>query len=221
MSKLPGFFITFEGIEGGGKTTQSRRLAERLAAEGIDVVVTREPGGDPLAEAIRRLLLDPANAPVTPEAELLLYAAARAQHVARVIRPALAAGRVVLCDRYSDSTAAYQGGGRGVDHDTLRVLHRVATDNLWPDLTLLFDLDPETGLTRVGGRGKDPDRMEGEDIAFHRRVRAAFLEAAQREPGRFRVIDASRDVDTVADTVWREVMPALDAWRAGRRATCP
>ena len=220
MSSPPGFFITFEGIEGGGKTTQICRLAERLTAEGVDVVVTREPGGDSLAESIRRLLLDPANVPVAPVAELLLYAAARAQHVARVIRPALQAGRVVLCDRYSDSTQAYQGGGRGVNAEILRQLHHLAADGLMPDLTLLFDLDPETGLARAGARGKDPDRIEGEDVSFHRKVRAAFLDAARRDPVRFRLIDASRDMDAVADDVWREVKSALAAWREGKRTGC-
>ena len=220
MSGLPGFFITFEGIEGGGKTTQLHRLAERLRAEGVEVVVTREPGGDPLAEAIRQLLLDPANAPIAPAAELLLYAAARAQHVALVIRPALVSGRIVLCDRFSDSTEAYQGGGRGVDAETLRMLHLLAADGLMPDLTLLFDLDPETGLTRAGCRAKGPDRIEGEDITFHRKVRAAFLEAARRDPARFRVIDASLDVDAVADAVWREVKNAMNAWNGGRRPAC-
>jgi len=221
MTSLPGFFITFEGIEGGGKTTQIRRVADRLSSMGVDVLVTREPGGDPLAESIRRLLLDPANAPVAPAAELLLYAAARAQHVARVICPALESGRVVLCDRYSDSTDAYQGGGRGVDPEMLRTLHRLATGDLKPDLTLLFDLDPEEGLARIGTRGGEKDRMEGETLAFHRSVREAFLNAARREPERFRVIDARRNVDAVTDVVWAEVQTALEKWKIGRREACP
>ncbi len=213
MTGMAGRFITFEGIEGGGKTTQLRRLADRLAAAGHPVITTREPGGDPLAEAIRGLLLDPAHAPVAPAAELLLYAAARAQHVARVIRPALMSGGIVLCDRYADSTEAYQGGGRGVDGKTLRLLRAIATDGVEPDLTLLLDLDPEEGLARAGSRGGAPDRIEGESIGFHRRVREAFLEIARREPHRCRVVDASRDEGAVAAEIWEIVQTALDAWR--------
>jgi len=209
-----GLFVTFEGGEGTGKSTQIERLAQRLRAAGLDPLVTREPGGTPAAEGIRGLLLDPALAPA-PVAEALLMEAARADLVATVIVPALAAGRIVVCDRYADSTLAYQGAGRGLEAATLAVWNRAATGGLVPDLTLLFDLDPAQGLARRGGSAGIPNRLDREPAAFHARVRARYLELARAEPARFVVIDAARSAETIAEEVWR----AVEARRApGPRA---
>ncbi len=187
-----GVFVTFEGGEGSGKSTQIERLSARLAARGLDPLLTREPGGTPLGEGVRDLLLDPARKP-SPMTEALLLESARAELVASVIRPALAAGRVVLCDRYDDSTLAYQGGGRGLDEATLRAMNRAATGGLAPDLTILFDLDPELGLARRGRAPGPTNRLDREPLDFHRRVRRRYLELAAAEPERWRVIDASVD----------------------------
>jgi len=182
-------FITFEGIEGSGKTTQLRRLAERLP----DAVVTKEPGGTPTADRIRSILLETSST-IDPVAEVLLFAASRRQNVVEVIKPALAAGRVVLCDRYTDATLAYQGFGRRLDLDRLRWLNDWATLSLRPDLTLLFDLPEETGLARARQRNDvapvDEGRFESEDLRFHRRVREGYLSLAAAEPRRYAVIDA-------------------------------
>jgi len=196
---LPGLFVTFEGGEGSGKSTQIARLAERLRSEGRDPVITREPGGTPLAEGIRSLLLDPARPPGAL-AEALLMEAARAELVAQVIRPALAEGRVVLCDRYADSTLVYQGAGRGLDRAMLRRLNEVATGGLTPDLTLLFDLDHAAGLARRSRAGES-NRLDLEPAAFHARVRAAYLELAREEPGRWVTLDATLTPDALADRV--------------------
>ena len=185
-------FITFEGIDGSGKTTQLRRVAERLD----DPLATKEPGGTPTADRIRAVLLD-ANSKLDPVAEVLLFAASRHQHVMEVIRPALAAGRVVLCDRYVDSTLAFQGFGRLIDLDKLRALNDWATGSLKPDLTLLFDIDEETGVRRARGRGGDELRFEAEDLRFYRRVREGYLTLAVAEPKRFAVIDAHGSEDEV------------------------
>ena len=201
-----GFFITFEGVEGCGKTTQIRRLQQHLVQMGRDIVVTREPGGTPVAEAIRSILLDCAHAGMRPMTELLLYAAARAQHVAEVIAPALDAGKTVLCDRFADSTTAYQGAGRGVDPDTVALVHRLATGGVWPDVTILLDLPAETGLARANA-SCTPDRIEQETIEFHRKVRDGFLAVARQEPQRVVVVDATRTPDEVADLV----IAAVDA----------
>ncbi len=197
---MRGLFITFEGVEGCGKTTQIQLLAEHLRALGRSVVLTREPGGTPAAERVRGLLLDPEMRGMAPMTELLLYAAARAQHVAEVISPALAAGAVVLCDRYADSTTAYQGGGRALPMDDIRTLHRLATGGVWPDCTLLLDLSAGEGLARTRGRGA-PDRIEGEPLEFHHRVRRAFLRIAEEEPQRITIINAAGTVETVAEAV--------------------
>jgi len=189
-------FITFEGIEGSGKSTQLRRLAERIPG----VVVTKEPGGTPLADRIRAILLD-STARIDPVAELFLFAASRRQNVVEVIKPALARGATVLCDRFTDATLAYQGFGRLLDLDQLRTLNAWATDSLTPDLTLLFDLPEEAGLARARSRNaeavSDEGRFEAEDLRFHRRVREGYLSLAVAEPSRFVVIDASGDVDDV------------------------
>jgi len=195
-----GVFLSFEGVEGCGKSTQIVLLHEYLVAQGRDCMVTREPGGTPIAEAIRALVLDPAHEAMTPETELLLYAAARAQHVRERIEPALAAGQVVLCDRYADSTTAYQGGGRGFDRAKLAQLHEWATGGRWPDRTFLLDLPAEAGLERARLRGRK-DRIEREDIAFHQRVRAGFLEIAAVEPARVKVIDASESIEAIRQRI--------------------
>jgi len=198
---VSGLFVTFEGGEGSGKSTQLERLAARLRARGLEPLLTREPGGTPLAEGIRRLLLDPELRPA-PMAEAMLMEAARADLVAHLIRPALAAGRVVLCDRYDDSTLAYQGGGRGLDVELLRALNRAATGGLEPELTLLFDLEPALGLAR---RARVPDalnRLDREPEAFHARVRARYLELAAASPRRFVVLDASLLPERLEALAW-------------------
>lgn len=193
-------FITFEGIEGSGKTTQQRLVAEALRASGRTVVVTKEPGGTPLADRIRAILLDSANV-IDPIAEVFLFAASRRQHTMEVIEPALARGEVVLCDRYADSTLAYQGFGRLIDLDRLRTLNDWATDALVPHVTLLFDLPEEVGLGRANSRNasapQDEGRFEAEDLRFHRRVREGYLAMAVAEPKRYRVVDANGTVDEV------------------------
>jgi dTMP kinase len=192
-------FISFEGIEGSGKSTQLQRLARAL---GPAVVVTREPGGTPLGQAIRKLLLE--GETPAPLAEVLLFFADRAEHVATVVRPGLEKGLTVLTDRYSDSTLAYQGYGRGLSVEILRALSDTATGGLWPDLTLLLDLDVETGLARAGRRGTT-DRLEGEDTAFHDRVRSGYLDLARQEPRRFAIVDGRGTADVVERLVWNAV----------------
>ncbi len=205
---MPGLFVTFEGGEGSGKSTQIARLAVRLRGRGVEPVITREPGGTPLAEGIRVLLLD-AGHPPGALAEAFLMEAARAELVAGVIRPALAAGRVVLCDRYDDSTLAYQGAGRGLDGAMLREWNRAATGGLTPGLTLLFDLDPAAGLARRAGAAGAPNRLDREPPDFHARVRARFLELAAAEPARFVVLDASLPPEALEAKVWEAVEPRL------------
>ena len=194
---MPGLFVAFEGGEGVGKSTQVAAAARWLRELGRDVVETREPGGTPLGTELRRLLLHP-DGQIAPRAEALLYAADRAQHVDAVIRPALGAGRVVLTDRYIDSTLAYQGAGRGLD-DT-RLVTGWATGGLVPDLTVLLDLDPAVGLQRAGARAT-PDRLEAASLAFHEAVRAGFLALAAEAPRRYVVLDAAADPDEVAAAV--------------------
>ena len=198
---MSGRFVTFEGGEGSGKSTQLARLAARLAARALDPLVTREPGGTPVAEGIRALLLDPALEPGTI-AEALLMEAARAELVATVIRPALAAGRVVLCDRYADSTLAYQGAGRGLDLAMLAAWNRVATGGLLPDRTLLFALDPALGLSRRQVAAGVPNRLDRESLAFHTRVRAQYLALARAEPARFAVIAADQAAEAIEAQAW-------------------
>ena len=202
-----GLFVTLEGVEGGGKSTHLPALRALLAERtGREVLVTREPGGTPLAEAVRKLLLDPA-VDVSPDAELLLMFAARADHVARLIQPAIDAGNVVLCDRFTDATYAYQGGGRGLAAARIEALERWAMGALRPDLTLLFDLPPEIGLARAGGRSR-PDRFERETRDFFARVREAYLQIARREPGRVYVIDAARPEAEVR----AQIETVIDRW---------
>jgi len=208
---MRGVFITFEGVEGAGKTTQIALLHDALAAAGRRVYVTREPGGEPVAEAIRGVLLS-ASHPVTPAAELLLFMAARAQMVERVLRPHLDAGEVVLCDRYTDSSVAYQGYARAQDLEMVRRLNTFATGGLTPDRTILLDLDPETGLARQSDR----NRMEAESLAFHRRVREGYLAEAGRDPARFRILDATRPVAEIHADILATAQEILNRseWRA-------
>jgi dTMP kinase len=196
MSSHPrGRLITLEGPDGAGKTVLAGRLAAALQARGYDVVLTREPGGTRLGDRLRAVLLEGAD-PIDPRADALLFSAARAQHVAEVIRPALAAGKIVVCARFADSTLAYQGYGLGLPIAELQELTAIATDGLAPDLTILLDLDPRLGLRRKSAR--EHTRFESTfDLAYHERVRAGFLELAAREPERFAVIEASRHVEAV------------------------
>ncbi|BCP53532.1 thymidylate kinase [Kaistia sp. 32K] len=212
-SQLPGHFITFEGGEGSGKSTQIRRLADRLRGRGHDVVVTREPGGTDLAEAIRSFILSGAAEPLGPEAETMLFAAARADHVERVIRPALQRGDWVLCDRFIDSTRAYQGSD-GVDASLLDSLEKIAVGEARPDLTLILDLPVEIGLDRAqrrrSGEEGPADRFERETIERHQRRRDLFLAIAAREPERCVVIDANQSLEQVEDAIWHSVRQRLN-----------
>lgn len=200
MKDCRGTFITIEGGEGCGKTTQAVQLGQYLESKGHRVLVTREPGGSPAAEAIRNILLDPGNNAITPMAELLLYEAARAQHVEERVRPALDLGQVVICDRFADSTMAYQGYGRGLSCDVIGRLNRIASQGVWPDLTIVIDLPANVGLARVT-RERASDRIERETLAFHERVRNGFLKLAKADTQRIRVIDGSGTVEEVAEAV--------------------
>lgn len=191
-------FVTLEGGEGAGKSTQIARLAQALAAAGIAATTTREPGGSPGADAIRRLLVEGEPGRWDGETEALLHFAARRDHLVRTVWPALAGGRWVVCDRFADSTMAYQGYGHGLDRAIIDTLYRLAVGDFRPDLTLILDLPVEVGLRRAVSRGGAEDRYERMDRDFHERMRAGFLEIARREPGRCVVVDAARDVETVA-----------------------
>jgi dTMP kinase len=210
-----GVFVSFEGCDGCGKTTQMRMLAARLKSEGRDVLETTEPGGTRIGAMIRRILLDSANQELCPTAELLLYFASRAQNVEEAIRPALAEGKIVLTDRFTDSTLAYQGFGRGLGERVVADLDRIACRGLTPDVTVLIDIDLETSLARARQRNLDPieSRMDEQAVEFHRRVREAYLAMAAREPGRFRIIDGGPDAASVAEAVWNAVAPALETER--------
>jgi dTMP kinase len=203
-----GFFITFEGGEGAGKTTQVSRLAERFRAQGRTVHAVREPGGTELGEDTRRILKHaPYGARLSDPAELLLFAASRAQLIAEIIRPALAKGEIVLCDRFTDSTAAYQGCGRGLPADVIATVNDFATGGLRPDLTVLLDLPAADGLERARRRAPvagaaEADRMETMNLAFYERVRAGYLEFAAREKGRFLVVDARQSPEQIAEQIW-------------------
>lgn len=200
MMGLRGSFITFEGMEGCGKSTQLRHLRDRLIQRGLEVYVTREPGGTPIGEAIRAILLNPDNQAMGSITELLLYEAARAQIVAECIQPRMAAGAIVLCDRFFDSTTAYQGAGRGLPSEMLMALHQVATAGLYPDLTFVLDVPAEVGLSRAAHRCA-ADRIEQESRAFHERVRNAFLAIGQQEPLRVQVVDGTGREEDIADRI--------------------
>lgn len=205
---MPGLFVTFEGGEGSGKSTQIARLAARLRALGLDPLVTREPGGTPVGEGIRALLLDHERRP-TQLTEALLMVAARAQLVATVIRPALDAGRIVLCDRYTDSTLAYQGGGRGLDAAMLAGWNASATGHLVPAVTLLFDVPISVGLERRHAAPGAINRLDREPPDFHERVRARYLELAAADPARWSRLDATVSTDELEARVWEVIGPRL------------
>jgi dTMP kinase len=203
-------FVTFEGPEGGGKTTQMRLLASYLRQQAYDVLTTREPGGTPIGDRVRAILLDPAHTEMQPPAEFLLFSAARAQHVAQVIRPHLLQGGVVLCDRYADASLAYQGYGHEMDLDALRAISRFATGGLVPDLTCCFDLPVEVGLRRKAkGSGDAWNRMEQKEQAYHERVRSGYLAMAAQEPARWLVVDATRTLESIQETVRGVVIERL------------
>lgn len=204
-------FITFEGIEGCGKTTQIRRLERRLGDRGIPFVSTLEPGGTKIGQDIRRLLLDSRNSHLSPLAELILYEADRAQHIEEIIGPALGQGKWVICDRFYDATVAYQGAGRGLDMDLVQDLNNRVTGGLKPDITLLLDLPPETGIERAVRRNNaltqdGQDRFEREKMEFHKKVREAYLEISRKEK-RFSIIDASLTEDEVEEEIFRVISP--------------
>jgi dTMP kinase len=209
-------FITLEGIEGAGKTSQVRNIVAMLQARGYECVTTREPGGTPIGAQIRGVLLDPANSGLDARAELLLYVADRVQHIQTLIKPRLTAGSAVLCDRFFDATLVYQGYARGLDKGLIRNLHRLVCNDLKPDLTLLFDLRPETGLARAwrqinsGGRVGAESRFEKEKIDFHRRVRDGYLDIARQEPRRFRLVDAEQNEAMVAKAIATILTDFLD-----------
>ena len=204
-----GRFITFEGIDGSGKTTQMRMLAERLRGEGREVLEAVEPGGTAIGVQIRRILLDSANQDLRPATELLLYFASRAQNVEQCLLPALAAGKIVLCDRFTDSTLAYQGYARGLGEETVLTLDRLACHGLSPDLTMLVDVDLDTGLARAqlrnAGTAASETRMDDQSVEFHRKVREAYLDLATKHADRFRVIDGRGTPESVAARVWESV----------------
>jgi dTMP kinase len=207
-----GRFITFEGGEGTGKSTQAAMLADRLSAFGLGVVLTREPGGSPGAEAIRHVVLSGAAQPFGSHAEAILFAAARDDHVRQLIRPALEAGRWVVCDRFADSTRIYQGALGNVDPRVIRSLERITIGDTRPDLTLILDIPSETGLARAAERrgAADVDRFEAETLEFHNKLRQAYRELAEQEPDRCVLIDASDQPRTVADAIWGAVIRRLE-----------
>ncbi|MDD5557471.1 MAG: dTMP kinase [bacterium] len=219
---MRGIFITIEGPEGCGKTTQSNMLVEHLRGKGHEVVLTREPGGTRIGERIRALVLDAEYREMTPRAELLLMAASRAQHVLEKIKPAVDAGRVVVCSRFTDATIAYQGRGRGFDIDLINETNRIATGKVWPGLTLVIDIDVRTGLRRAFGVEKaeaksgEGDRLEKEDIGFHERVRQGYLDLARTFPERIKVIDGSGSIEEVSAAI-REVVDTVLARLSGGR----
>lgn len=212
---MPGLFVTFEGGEGSGKTTQLKALLAHLRSLGVDVIQTRDPGGTSIGNQVRELLLNAENVQMSPMTELLLYEASRAQLVQEVIRPSLTARRIVLCDRFTDSTVAYQGYGRALDLDLIERFNAVAADGLRPDLTFLLDLDPAVGLARARERLAHPrqrrDRLEDEVLEFHQRVRAGYRALAAREPARVVVLDATLGILDIEARIRRHVESRLAA----------
>jgi len=208
-----GWFITLEGIEGSGKSSLARWLAEQLAQRGQSLRLTREPGGTPLAERVRQIVLARGEEQVPPAAELLLMFAARSIHVDNLIRPALARGEWIVCDRFTDASRAYQGSGRGVPAHTIEALAEVAHAGLQPDLTLLLDVDPALGLQRARGRGEGGDRFEDETLAFFARVRQGYLDLAARDPQRWHVIDASQPQQQVQTQALQQLLQTVSPGR--------
>ena len=204
-----GLFITFEGTDGAGKTTQIERLTADLRETGYDVCLTREPGGTPISEQIRDMLLNPEHNEMAATTELLLYAASRAQHVSEVIKPALAAGKVVISSRFADATVVYQGYGRGLDLDRIHHLNRIATDGVTPDVTFVLDLPVEIGLQRVQNSRGGLDRLEREKIEFHRRLREGYQIIAKQEPERLKIIDAQVSPEQVYTQIQEAIQPLL------------
>ena len=211
-SPMRGLFITLEGIDGCGKSTQREMLAEKLKSRGFEIVVTREPGGTVIGEGIRLLLVSDASVHIAPTTELLLYVAARAQHVAELIRPSVDAGRIVISDRYTDSTVAFQGYGRGLDLDVLESLNRFATAGLKPDLTIVFDLDPNTARSRSVSRpvGGLLGAFDEQHADFHERMRTGYLKMARNDPSRIRVVDASGSADETHGLVMSVVLEKIE-----------
>jgi dTMP kinase len=209
-----GYFITFEGVEGSGKTTQIKLLSDFLSAHGMRTHLTREPGGCPIADKIRSILLDAENQALSSLAELMLYAAARTQHVTEIISPALNAGEIVLCDRFSDATVAYQCFGRGIDREVIDTLNRHACQGVTPDLTVLIDCDPDLGLKRAllrieASSGPREERFELEALAFHHRVREGYQKLAAEDPERFLIIDGSNNIEEIFSTISTQVVARL------------
>ncbi len=203
-------FITLEGPEGSGKTTAVEAAVKRLEEMGYQIVRTREPGGTPIAEQIRNVILDKQNTAMDGRTEALLYAASRRQHLVEKVWPALKEGKIVICDRYLDSSLAYQGGARGLGVDNILNINLFATENTWPDLTLLFDLDPEIGLARINANAnREVNRLDLEKLDFHRAVRQSFLDLAKRFPDRFVIINANQDRETVAKDTMEAILSRL------------
>jgi dTMP kinase len=204
-----GVFVTFEGVEGSGKSTQAARLADSLRTRGLEVVLSHEPGGTELGERVREILLDVSVDGMEPLTELMLFLASRSEHVARVVRPALRRGAVVVCDRYADASVAYQGGGRRLGVELVERLNETATGGVQPDVTFLIDVAPGEGLARKLRAAGRPDRIEREAVRFHERVRRAYLDLAARESERFVVVDGERDADLIASEVLDRVEKAM------------
>lgn len=199
-------FVTFEGGEGSGKSTAIKSLVDKLKSEGYDILLTREPGGTPISEQIREVILNKKNTEMDPVTEALLYAASRRQHVEEKVRPALKEGKVVLCDRFLDSSLAYQGGARGLGIDKVLEINKYAIDGLWPDVTIFFDLKPEIGLARINANsGREVNRLDVEKMEFHQKVRDSFLELAKRYPERYVIIDASKTPSEVMEEAYEAI----------------
>lgn len=207
-------FITLEGPEGSGKTSAVKVVVDKLTKMGYNIVQTREPGGTPIAEQIRNVILDVNNTKLDPRAEALLYAASRRQHLVEKVWPALKEGKIVICDRFLDSSLAYQGGARNLGIDNILNINMFATESTFPDLTLLFDIDPKIGLERIAkNANREVNRLDLEKLDFHKKVRQTFLELAKRFPERFVIIDASKSMEEVAENTYKAIMEKLNANR--------
>lgn len=203
-------FITLEGPEGSGKTSAIKKVVERLKSLGYSIIETREPGGTPIAEQIRNVILDVKNTSLDPRAEALLYAASRRQHLVEKVWPAIKEGKIVICDRFIDSSLAYQGGARNLGIDNIVNINMFATEDTWPDLTLLFDIEPEIGLKRIASNSnREVNRLDLEKLEFHKMVRNTFLQLANRYPKRYVVIDASKSIDEVANDAFNAIIAKL------------